>query len=291
MIAYQKIDLILEKKFNLINPSIIFLLEREKELFSGLTKIILKLDGLNSKFNACSKQRGSGKPPYDPSKYVRGEFLIKKPELDREKNIFTYKDWVDRQRGGTVTNETPKTFTSMDVLSKDIEQLKVSNNMSNVNEKVDKQDSKPKFDVDKSVYNPYEDINDLSVRNTTNYGMVQSINQSQIPNKSNVINYGNNMSNLNNYQMNNQNQNVNMNMNSGYGIIPNNTNMNNNINSNISQFSNYQNQFSNQQQNINQSMYQINPNNQNFSQMKNQNNTNQGVNQSDFYSYSNYPKK
>lgn len=226
--------------------------------------------------------------------------MIKKPELDKEKNVYTYKDWVDRQRGGTLT-ETPKTFTSMDVLGKDIEQLKVSSNMSNiVTEKVDKQDSKPKFEVDKSVYNPYEDINDLSVRNTTNYGMVQSINnQSQIPNRSNVMNYGNNMSNINNVNnMNNigsfpsnvpnsiQNPNQNT-MNMGYG-----GNVNSNVN-NFSQFSNYQNQFSNQ--NVNQSMYQMNPNNPNFSQMKNQNQMqNQGspnVNQSDFYSYSNYPKK
>lgn len=295
---------------------------------------MLKFDNLNSKFAACDKQKPP-KKPYDPTKFIRGECIIKKPELNKEKGVFEYKDWVERekQRTGSVFDNNK----GDNAPGNDGTQGGFPTGGSGGNQTQDIKDNKSKIEIDKSIYNPYEDINKLSmsndlpylnnINNTNNVGPYGSgVNQSQVGGNIYSSNFGNqNPINQSQYGMpNDQFSNYNQSQIRSNTVIPGHTsisnqsnlNYQNNMNpQNIQQQSQIRNQsmyqqgFQNQNQNINpsnfsqyQNQFSTNPNlqNPNYQSMNNQNQNqnnnfskigNQGVpNQSDLYSFNNYPK-
>ena len=264
---------------------------------------------------------------YDPTKYVRGEVLIKKPELDKDKGVYCYKDFVERQRNSTVVpNTTEKKSWGNNENQGGGEVNYGRSSMGSNNNKTQIKEVN-KFEIDKSVHNPYEMIdllpmggnNNQFMGNNTNIGMSNMYSMSNTNNQYSVNNLNNNMMNMSN--MNNMNQfgiNNNTNVNPSYlqsginmnqqQVIGQNQFSNNNIGSsyNLMNYTNIQgqggNNVSQSQNNFNEfqnQFSQVNLNNNNVQSMVNNNNMqiNQSTmntkfpNQSDLYSYSNYPKK
>lgn len=305
-----------------------------------------------------SVKNNKTKKPYDPTKYIRGEALIKKPELDKDKNVYTYKDFVEKSRSDSIITPTPNNNPggygntqgggfgnkggnegfNLPVNNFSNEGLSAPTNkpgfgdLSNIQNKNSDSnfvgneiENKSKFfEVDKSIHNPYEMIESNTMNNHSHMNKYmnnissnmqgQQINQSMMNsnqytpinpstlkgvvnnvNMSHMNNMNNNMSQMNNMnnnmsQMNNINNNMSK-MNINQSQINSGINYMNNMSQN--NFNQFQNQFSNPTYNQNQGQSMVN-NNPNLmqSQFNNTNTPNKMFpNQSDLYSYNNYPPK
>lgn len=251
------------------------LVEREKELFCEIAKTISKLDNLSSKLNPQLTKKVN-KAPYDPTKYIRGEFLITKPELDKEKGTYAYKDWVEKQRSSSIvqggnTNVGPNPPTFQQVFQENKAPREEAPDISNNQSKIIK--------VDTKVFNPYGEIENLVLKNDPYMGLGNS----QL--------IGKPAENFNNYNYNPQ---VNLSYKPDPMYLP---NQFGNLGNQYSQpqnymkasdnFNNFQNQFSGGIQGapVSQSMKQ-----QPFGGFQ-QPTLSNIPNQSDLYSFNNYPKK
>lgn len=321
------------------------MVEREKEVFSGITRLLLKLDNINSRVNSIKTTKN--KKTYDPTKYVRGDFLINKPEFDKDKGQFSYKDFVERQRTQSILETSKKGNdnnnkggdegfsggigggyggNSFNKNEDGFSNSKSNNIVKEQPSSTESNNKKSGFEIDKSIHNPYEmiemlpqssfnKVNQSNIVNNNNIGgFGQPMNQSNIVTNqfnptlgglNNTVNQ--NYSQLSNFNLlthsniNNLNNVSNMNMNN-MNNISNNLNMNNinnnmgnlnSLNNQSNNFNQFQNQFS--QVNLNQNSYvgQSMMNQGNNMLQNNINNTisNKIPNQSDIYSYNNYPKK
>lgn len=304
----------------------------------------MKLDNLNIKFtNSFKSKKDDKKKPYDPTIYIRGGDLIKKPELDKGTNRYSYKDYLKSKENQSDDKKNQNSQIQGNNLNSNSKTEEINgfdqfnNRFSMYNKGTEPKSTniveEPKKDfefkekkiieVDKSIKNPYSDIGFMNNTNLNSQVNIKSIN-TNIPNFNNNINQ---ISSSNTFQPNNINLN---NQKSDFFLLQSNNNqIKSNLNqNNLNNFNNLNQNLNNVQQNysnmnlnynnqnnkgLNQNFSQMNQNmnllNQNFNLNSQQMNNNtikvtdlnqlsqsskpqdfNYPNQSDLYSYSNYPK-
>lgn len=224
--TYKTINVVLDKRFQLINPVIIDFIKHESEFFSKTASVLRRLDSLEANFKNISYCIIKEESNYDPGKYIRGGDIIKINPTSTKTVIV---DSTTASKDDDKFRNNVNSYIST-----------IPDNLKNLNN--DKKD--PAYENFSNFNNTFSNSN-LNSNSQSNGYMQNQVDNSNInPDISFQIN-------KNNCNSNNALTNVNSNL-SNQGNFINSSNINNNINVNLTNQSNFNQNNFNENKNLNQ---------------------------------------